>query len=109
MHLVERPNRLPATSEVRLVGDDDERETPPFQLFQTRQPVRRNNELVHIPGGAGLTVGDQRLVEDAVPVQKDCPRSRPNHRTDSRFVSTCLGAGCETNKCQTVAWKASAC
>ena len=60
-------------------------------------------------GAPGLPLETQRLIEDAVPVQKDCRRSWLNHRTDSRFVPTCLSAGCETNKCQTVAWKASAC
>src|ERR1700683_178324 len=109
MHLLDHHDRLSATRDIRLVRDDDERETPPLPLFETRCCIRENTKLIHSPRGAWLTSGDERLIENAVSVQKHCPRSSLNHSTGSHFVCTCLSAGCETNKCQRVPWNASVC
>src|SRR5580700_9554377 len=103
MHLFDSRHRLPAARGIGLVGYNDERETMALQLFETRCSIRRDNELFDGQRGAGLTVRDKRLIEDAVPVEKHGPRSRLDH------VFACLSAGCETNKCQMVPWKASAC
>src|ERR1700735_4385753 len=109
MHLFDCRNRLQATRDIRLVGDHDKHKTSALQLFQTRNCIGQNFKFIHGPGGSWLTVGDECPIEDAVPVQKDCPRSSFNHRTNSHLVCACLSAGWETNKCQTIAWKTSAC
>ena len=60
-----------------------------------------------LQAGAGRrpAAANPDLVEDTIAVQEN---GAP-HRTDSHLASAVFKSGCETSRCQTTAWKASAC
>ena len=54
----------------------------------------------------GLTIADDRSIDHAITIEKyGWPQSA--HFVLSHFVAFRLSFGCETNRCQYTAWKAS--
>jgi hypothetical protein len=93
-----------AARNVRLVRDDEQHETGLAQRLQRRLRIARDVELPQV-GWIRQAVANDRVVHDAVAIEKD---GAPQ-RTVSHFVSAVLSAGWDTIRCQTTAWKASAC
>ena len=104
---------LASARHVGLVGDAQSSRTPHpagAAPARARPPARRARP--RDAGGYGCAVAHDGIVQHAVAIEKD-GRPRPAvmsyFPTDSHFVSCALSAGCETSRCQTTAWNASAC
>jgi hypothetical protein len=94
-----------AARHIRLIRDHHQQEAGGFQSRQGRGRIRVDLHFGGSDRRVGLAIADQRARQHAVAIQEHGAL----HRSDSQRVSAAFSAGCETSRCQTTAWKASAC
>ena len=83
---------------VRLVGDDQQKETFPPQCRARFGHARKHLELVQTARRIRFPISHNGFADDSVPIEKN---SNPHRqRTDSHFISANRKAGWETSKCQ---------
>ena len=102
---VEQFPRQRAARDVGLIGDDDQQKAAGLEEGEGFGHAGQNLELLGSTRRIGLAVTLERAVEHAVAVEKHGALQR----RDSHLVGAAFTAGCVTNRCQTTAWKASAC
>ena len=97
---------LCAAPDIGLIRDHDQEKSGVLQLFTAFRDAGIKLELDEIRGRKGESVADHRTIENAVAIEKN---GALTYFVLSHFVCAVFSAGCETSKCQTTAWKASAC
>ena len=108
MHRLDGLEALGAAGHVRLVGDHQQQEAAVLEAGQRRRRTGDNFQLGGGRGRIGLAIAHDGAVQDTVAIEKDRAR-QAQAVTDSHLVSACFSAGCDTSRCQTTAWNASAC
>src|SRR4051812_14955586 len=106
VHPIDHLALLRAARDVGLVGDDDEAESRVTQADQGVGHPRQHLELGLARRRIRLAVADERSVDYAVPVEED---GAANVAVDSHLVCAAFNEGCDTSRCHTTAWNASAC
>ena len=113
VHRVDQGPGNGAAPDVGLVGRDDEQKAGLLERAAAGGDPFVQPELLDRARRERLPIPDDLDVQRSVPVQEDCgPQRHPPQglaATDSHFVWFTLRSGWETKRCQTTAWKASAC
>src|SRR5262245_58956656 len=104
MNRIHSGGSLPASRDIRLIRDENECKSERFEHAQGLRRIRNYADFVRGPGRVRSSVSNDSLIQDAIAIQEN----GSIQRADSHFVSACLTVGCETSKCQTTAWNASA-
>ena len=95
-------------ADIGLIRDDDQREAG--ALAVARAPARRPARIASPSTRAGGYGLPSRTTAALSTPSRSRKTAREVHGSvDSHFVCTRLSFGCETSRCQTTAWNASAC
>lgn len=106
VHRFDRFAALRAAPYVRLIRDHNQKKSGILQLLAAFGYAGIKLKFAEVRGRKGEPVADHRAIDDAVAIEKD---GGPAYFVLSHFVCAVFSAGCETSKCQTTAWNASAC
>src|SRR5436305_5028394 len=106
MHGFHRHATLDAAADIRLVCNDDQEKVGSLKSDASVDDIIVQLEIVQIGRWMWLSLADDRSIEYAISIQKNC--SSP-YFIVSHFVSARLRVGCEIHRCHTTAWKASVC
>lgn len=103
---IDRGTRLRPARDIRLVGHDDEEIAGRLEASAASRDVFINFEIVYRRRRVGPAVADNRLIDNAVAIQKD---RAPRYFVLSHFVCATFSFGWLTKRCHTTAWNASEC
>ena len=99
---------LRPTRDVGLVRDGNRQAPQSPDPLHATSGRRLDLEFGDRRGRIRPAISHDRPVQHTVPIEEDGAPAAAQ-RTDSHLVSCALRAGCETKRCHTTAWNASAC
>ena len=97
---------LAAASDIGLIGNNNQRNTQPFEVSKGERRVGENVEFRHIPRRIGFSVANRGSVQYTITIEKDGAALAFVHgiqRIDSHFVCARWISGWETIRCQITA------
>src|SRR3982751_5044872 len=106
MHGFNRHATLDAAADIRLVCNNDQEKARSLKSDASVDDIIVQLEIVQIGWRMRLSIADDRSIEYAISIQKNCSS---RYFIVSHFVLARLRVGCEIHRGHTTAWKASVC